>query len=103
QAAVAFTAAGLRGGAMMAHAAAQRLAGECERADTPALRESSEPVPFTGRQREIVQLASHGLTNREIAERLIVSVRTVEGHLYRASQKAGVTSRADLVAIWVGK
>jgi DNA-binding CsgD family transcriptional regulator len=36
------------------------------------------------------------LTNAEIADRLVVSVRTVESHLYRAMQKLGVRSRAEL-------
>jgi DNA-binding NarL/FixJ family response regulator len=103
QAAVAFAAAGLRGAALTAHAAARRLASECQSADTPALRALSEPPPFTGRQREILRLATHGLSNREIAQRLVVSVRTVEGHLYRASRRVGVTSRDDLIAILDGK
>ncbi|WP_443051324.1 response regulator transcription factor [Streptomyces sp. NBC_00190] len=51
---------------------------------------------MTDREREIVTLAASGLPNREIAARLFLSVRTVEGHLYRASTKLGVTRRADL-------
>ena len=35
----------------------------------------------------------------EIAEALVTSVRTVEGHLYRACQRVGATSRSDLAAI----
>ncbi len=44
-------------------------------------------------------LAAAGLTNREIAGRLTVSVRTVEGHLYRTGQKLGVSDRAGLADI----
>jgi FixJ family two-component response regulator len=40
-----------------------------------------------------------GLTDREIADRLVMSMRTVEGHLLRASQRAGVNTRADRIAL----
>jgi DNA-binding NarL/FixJ family response regulator len=39
------------------------------------------------------------LTNRDIAERLVVSVRTVEGHLYRIFVKLDVTDRDDLAIL----
>jgi DNA-binding CsgD family transcriptional regulator/tetratricopeptide (TPR) repeat protein len=103
QAAVAYAANGLRGAALTAHAAARRLASDCCCADTPALRTLSEPPPFTGRQREILRLATHGLSNRQIAQRLSVSLRTVEGHLYRASRRVAVSSRDDLLAMLEGK
>ncbi|WP_205014265.1 helix-turn-helix domain-containing protein [Nocardioides albidus] len=38
-------------------------------------------------------MAANGFTNREIAERLVVSSRTIEGHLYRAGIKLGVSDR----------
>jgi DNA-binding CsgD family transcriptional regulator len=41
-------------------------------------------------------LASRGLTNQEIADRLVLSVRTVETYVYRATQKRGVAHRHDL-------
>ena len=44
-------------------------------------------------------LVAAGLSNKAIADRLVVSVRTVEGHVYRACQRVGATSRADLAAI----
>lgn len=72
---------------------ARRLQEECEGAWTPALAASLHPLPLTDREREIVMLAASGLTNREIAARLVVSVRTVEGHLYRAGAKLGTTDR----------
>jgi DNA-binding CsgD family transcriptional regulator len=40
-----------------------------------------------------------GLSNREIAEQLVMSVRTVEGHIYRACQRVGAQSREDLASI----
>jgi acetolactate synthase-1/2/3 large subunit len=44
-------------------------------------------LPLTAREQEIVRLLSQGYTTREIAERLTVSTRTVEGHVYRAMMK----------------
>jgi DNA-binding NarL/FixJ family response regulator len=44
-------------------------------------------------QRRERSLAATGLSNREIAKRLVMSVRPVEGHLFRASQRSGAASR----------
>ena len=55
-------------------------------------------VRLTRREQDIVELAVQGLTDREIAQRLMVSVRTVEGHLYRPYVKLGVRSRDELEA-----
>ncbi len=46
--------------------------------------------------REIVTLAAEGLTSKDIAERLYLSVRTVDNHLQHAYAKLGVSSRAGL-------
>jgi DNA-binding CsgD family transcriptional regulator/tetratricopeptide (TPR) repeat protein len=59
------------------------------------------PVPgglqdLTPQQRQIIRLASTGLTNREIADRLFLSPRTVSSHLYRSYPKLGVTGRHQL-------
>ena len=43
-----------------------------------------------------MELASKGLTNAQIADRLVLSVRTVETHIYRAMQKLGVSDRREL-------
>jgi DNA-binding CsgD family transcriptional regulator len=56
-------------------------------------------VPLTDREREIVMMIGAGLSNRAIAERLTVSVRTVESHIYRAMAKTGTTSRDELAAL----
>ena len=42
------------------------------------------------------ELARQGLSNPQIAKRLVLSVRTVESHIYRAMQKLGVSDRRDL-------
>jgi len=53
-------------------------------------------VDLTAREAQLVELARQGLSNAQIAERLVLSVRTVESHLYRAMQKLGVGDRHDL-------
>ena len=90
---------GLGGAALQASAKAQQLAGECDGPDTPALRSATVPRPITARQREIISLAAQGLSNKEIAERLTVSIRSVEGHLFRASQRVGANSREQLIEL----
>ncbi|WP_433430437.1 AAA family ATPase [Nonomuraea sp. CA-141351] len=51
---------------------------------------------LTAQQREIVRLAARGLRNREIAEQLMLSPRTVSSHLYNVYPKLGVSSRHQL-------
>ena len=96
QAAVAFEAGDDRRRSMEAAAAATRLAAECGGIRTPALDLAAHPLPLTVREREIANLVAAGLSNQEIADRLVVSVRTVEGHLYRACIKLDISDREDL-------
>ena len=49
------------------------------------------------REREVVRYVAHGYSNKEIAAKLDVSVKTVETYRYRATEKLGLHSRADLV------
>ena len=78
---------------------ANRLAAECGGIRTPALTLSAHPLPLSIREREVANLVAGGLTNREIADRLVVSTRTVEGHIYRACIKLDVSERDDLAAL----
>jgi DNA-binding NarL/FixJ family response regulator len=78
---------------------ATELAAQCEAPATPELVGPAGPVPLTNREREIALLAADGLPSRVIAERLYVSVRTVDNHLARIYTKLGVTSRSELPAI----
>jgi non-specific serine/threonine protein kinase len=54
-------------------------------------------APLSAREREVAQLAAQGLTNREIAEKLIVSVRTVDAHMATIFRKLGIESRDQLI------
>jgi DNA-binding CsgD family transcriptional regulator len=91
--------AGRVGSAMTAASRARRLADVCGRATSPAIAAASFAPPFTNREREIAVLVAQGLSNREIAEAVSLSVRTVEGHIYRASTKAGVAGRSGLADV----
>jgi len=51
---------------------------------------------LTSSEREVAELAARGLTNREVAERLFVSPKTVEANLSRVYSKLGIKSRAEL-------
>jgi DNA-binding CsgD family transcriptional regulator len=89
----------LRGSALGCAARAGALAEQCGGASTPALRQASEPLPLSDREAEIVMLIGEGLSNRAVAERLTLSVRTIESHIYRAMLKTGMTSREELAAL----
>jgi pimeloyl-ACP methyl ester carboxylesterase/DNA-binding CsgD family transcriptional regulator len=65
-----------------------------------ALRRTAVPS-LTERQREVAELVSKGLTNRDIAERLGINERSAEGHVERIRDRLGVRSRAQISAWWV--
>jgi DNA-binding NarL/FixJ family response regulator len=99
QAAMTYRDQDLRGSALGCVTRAEALAAQCGGADTPALRQAREPLPLTDREREIVMLLGQGLSNRDVAARLTLSVRTVEGHIYKAMNKTGTASREELAAL----
>jgi DNA-binding CsgD family transcriptional regulator len=88
-----------RGSALGCSARAEALAKRCGGVSTPALREVSEPLPLTAREREIVRLLGSGSSTRDVADRLCLSARTVEGHIYRAMAKTGTTTRDELIRL----
>jgi DNA-binding CsgD family transcriptional regulator len=98
-AAIAYRHQDLRGSALGCSVKAEALAEQCGGARTPALRKAVERLPLTDREREIVMLIGEGLSNRDIATRLTLSVRTVESHIYKAMGKTGVSSRDKLAAL----
>jgi DNA-binding NarL/FixJ family response regulator len=53
--------------------------------------------PLSGRERDAMQLLALGYTNQEVAERLFISVRTVDSHRAHIMLKLGLESRAELV------
>jgi DNA-binding CsgD family transcriptional regulator len=64
--------------------------------------ETKPESPLTKREEEVAQLIGEGLSNREIAARLVVSQRTAQGHVENILRKLGFTSRTQ-VAAWVAE
>lgn len=101
KASAAYRKAGRRSAARRVAARSRSLVEDCREPSTPAL-EAAEPGPqLSPREREVVGLAARGLSNADIAGRLVVSVRTVESHLLRAFPKLGVSRREELGS-WAG-
>ncbi|AOR30637.1 hypothetical protein BFF78_05870 [Streptomyces fodineus] len=86
------------GAARMSRTRAVALVRRCQGARTPALA-GLVLGELTARQRQIVTLAAAGLSNREIAERLTLSVRTVGNHLYSAYSRLGTGDRGALPSL----
>lgn len=79
-----------------ARARAARLTAECEGVTLPGFALAPAALQLTRREHEVARLAAEGLSSPEIAERLVLSVRTVESHLYQAFAKLGVRRREDV-------
>ena len=83
-----------------AAARSRALAADCEGARSPALLlASSLASELTRREHEVAMLVALQLTNAQIGQRLVLSVRTVESHVYNVCSKLGVTSRAEIAAL----
>jgi RNA polymerase sigma factor (sigma-70 family) len=61
-----------------------------------AVEEAMSPAALTAREREVVQLYAEGRTTKQIAERLNLSVKTVETHRRHIMEKLDITSIAEL-------
>ena len=78
--------------------ATDRSGGEPEgRAATGASGRAADPL--TAREREVAALVARGFSNRQIAEALVIGVRTAESHVAHIMDKLGLSSRAQ-VAAW---
>jgi DNA-binding CsgD family transcriptional regulator len=87
-----------RQAATRARNAAGRAAEHARRLHSRDTTGTAVPPPVTPREVEVLQLASHGLTAREIAEQLVLSVVTVKAHLQNIYPKLGVADKAAAVA-----
>ncbi|CAM5366522.1 LuxR C-terminal-related transcriptional regulator [Leifsonia shinshuensis] len=84
------------------HAVALDTSGRPGTTESPATTEGgffSTPIALTEREREIVRLVAGGLSNPQIAARLVLSVRTVESHVSRVMRKTSAGSRGELAAV----
>lgn len=86
-----------RRGSALSEEVAVRYALEGDLDPTPA---PASPTPLTRRETEVAELVAEGLSNPEIARRLVISVRTAQGHVENILRKLGFTSRA-MIASWV--
>ncbi len=64
----------------------------------PTTRSSRNALDLSPREREVAELAAGGLTDREIAAQLIVSVRTIESHLSSVYRKLAISTRHEVAA-----
>ena len=87
-----------RGSALTCSSRAEALAA-AHRLTTPALRLAGDRLPLTDREREIVMLLARNMSTRSIADKLTLSRRTVENHIYRAMAKTGVAHRDQLASL----
>jgi signal transduction histidine kinase/DNA-binding NarL/FixJ family response regulator len=64
-----------------------------------ALSRAADAVPLTDREREVFGLARRGLRDKQIAEALVISVKTVEKHVGAVLRKTGARNRTELAAL----
>jgi DNA-binding NarL/FixJ family response regulator len=93
---VAFESGGRAASARTARAHTGALLARCQGARTPALSGAAVGASLTPRERDVALLAARGFPNREIAQRLVLSVRTIESHLAQTYRKLGVKDRNQL-------
>ncbi|MCL4151486.1 UNVERIFIED_CONTAM: hypothetical protein GTU68_050582 [Idotea baltica] len=58
-------------------------------------------MEISKREKEIVELLAQGLTQKEIANRLFISIRTVETHIKNCTQKLDARNTVNLISIYV--
>jgi DNA-binding CsgD family transcriptional regulator len=77
----------------------QRIAREMRRQGLAVPRRSTDPGGLTESEQQIAQLVAEGLKNREIADELCFSIKTVQTYLSRVYEKLGVRSRVELTRV----
>ena len=88
-----------RGDALLAPSVTRRLIGEFARLNPAVPLRPDRLRELTPRETEVLRLVADGLSNAEIAERLVVSEETVKTHVSRVLQKLGLRDRAQAVVV----
>jgi DNA-binding NarL/FixJ family response regulator len=95
----------------LGHLQQQRIAGPTMQPVMPPVYASAKTPPrvspvahlLTERESEVLELVAQGLTNREIAEQLVVSENTINNHMQRILRKLNVRNRTEAVARYRGE
>jgi len=87
------------GDALLAPGITRRLIAEFARRPDPTRAAPAALAALTDREREVLALVAHGLSNAEVAERLVVSQATSKTYVSRLLAKLGARDRAQLVAV----
>ncbi|MGO3327481.1 ATP-binding protein [Gordonia sp. (in: high G+C Gram-positive bacteria)] len=87
------------------HDVARTALAEVDAVAAPRLRSRSSPasaVALSSREKEVASLVAAGMTNKEIAEKLVLSPRTVEGHVEHVLRKLCLRRRAEVASALSG-
>jgi DNA-binding NarL/FixJ family response regulator len=95
----AYAAAVQRGTGLNLDQAIAYALGEQAAAPGPARSPTRGPGVLTRRERQVAELIAQGLSNKQIAAKLVIAPRTAEGHVERILTKLGFTSRTQ-IATW---
>jgi non-specific serine/threonine protein kinase len=84
----------------------EAIAYALRRTDSTPDAANAQPAdasPLTSREQQVAALVTQGMTNRQIAAELVVSPRTVDGHIDRILSKLGFSARAQIAAWWTAR
>jgi DNA-binding NarL/FixJ family response regulator len=75
----------------------QRIAGRLARKAIAETKATDQVEPLTARERDVLRLLALGLSNDDIAEKLVITTRTVQNHVSNIYGKLGLASRVEAV------
>jgi two-component system, NarL family, response regulator LiaR len=76
---------------------ARRLMDHCKEPAAPSLKSSPLEHDLSEREMEVLKLAAKGISNKDIAEQLFISARTVQAHMRSIFNKLGIGSRSEIM------
>ena len=82
---------------------ARKAMNEAETLAETLAPQTTSDHPFSPREFQVLKLAAHGLTNKEIAHRLAISERTIQFHMNSIFNKTGTCTRTEVVALAILK